>query len=236
MRKDPLEVAHIHLVRHGEALHNVEGDSVGRDPPLTHQGHDATQNIQLPTNPDLVLISPMTRTIQTALNIFPFLREQNPFPIPVEIWPDLRETHNAECNKGLPLVELSEKFPQFDYSRCSELWDYPPHSIEAATIRAERVRKALKELSATYSNIVVITHRGFIAYLAKGRRFNTCETRCYRFSTDEETQNPAIRKGVNCDTLLEQDFGPTVLVLESDLQRDFITSSSPMVGSETEGA
>lgn len=214
------------IIRHGEALHNIEHNNALRDPPLTLRGHNTTQKLVLATRPDILLISPMTRTIQTALNMFPSVQEGNAFPIPVEIWPDLREAHDAECNKVLPRAELSKEFPYLDFSSCSEEGDYPPHTIEAATVRAERVRERLKGLSASYTNIAIITHRGFIAFLVKGRRFDTSETRSYRFATDEEARNPTKRIGVNCDTLLEQDFGPTLLFLERGAQDGIITSLS----------
>lgn len=191
---------------------------------MTDSGHKTTRGISLLTRPDILLISPMTRAIQTALNMFPFLQEDHDFPIAVQIWPDLRETHDSECNRGLTRADLESKFPAFDSSCCKEDWDYAPHTAEAATARAEAVRKRLKELSAAHRNIAVVTHRGFIAFLAKGRRFDTCEIRSYRFATDEEAHESAFRKGVNCDTLLEQDFGPTVLVLDKDARRDMITS------------
>jgi broad specificity phosphatase PhoE len=202
----------VHIIRHGEALHNVDRASSCRDPPLTEAGHNATQTIQFSLSPDLILISPMTRTIQTAMNIFPFLRAQSPFPTSVQIWPDLRETHDARCNKGHSRAEMQAKFPQLDFAECHEEWDYAPHSIEDATERAERVRARLKALSGSCKNIAVVTHRGLISFLVKGRRFDVCEHRSYRFATEDEVNDEKVRLGLNCDTLQEQDFGPTVLV------------------------
>lgn len=216
----------VHIIRHGEALHNVTRENTGRDTPLTSEGHKATQKIKLPSQPDVLLVSSMTRTIQTALNMYPYLQDADTSQMRVEIWPELREAHDAECNKGRSRTELSQLFPQFDFSSCSEEWDYPLHTAEAAITRAEDVRNKLKELSATYPNIAIITHRGFIAYLVKGRRFNTGETRTYRFAKNEELKDPSMRHGINCDTLSEQDFGPTVLILEKDAQQDAITSLS----------
>ena len=65
----------MHWVRHGEALHNVRGEFASnkliRDPWLTPKGEE--QAIQLGTELDqkfdLVIVSPMRRTIQTALLI-----------------------------------------------------------------------------------------------------------------------------------------------------------------------
>lgn len=95
-----------------------------------------------------------------------------------------------------------------------------PHTIEGATERAEKVRLRLKELSQTHQNIAVITHRGLIAFLVKGERFAVCETRSYRFGTDEEAE--AERMGVNVDTGMVHDFGPTVLVEVERMEGDVV--------------
>ncbi|RMZ68251.1 phosphoglycerate mutase family [Pyrenophora seminiperda CCB06] len=213
----------IHLIRHGKAAHNVQSGYPDHDPPLTKSGHYTTKHIELAAKPDLILISPMTRTLQTAMNMFPFLVEQAPFDIPVQVWPDLREANDAICNKGLSRAELESKYPQFNFSECNEEWDYPEHTISRATERAERVRKRLKELSMSYSNIAVITHRGFKEFLVKGKRFGLAEVRCYRFASEEEARDEKVRRGVNSNTLKEQDFGPTVLILDESQRKDRTT-------------
>jgi broad specificity phosphatase PhoE len=209
----------IHIVRHGEGVHNVQRGYPHRDAPLTEAGIRDAQKIvcRLGSKPDLILISPMTRTIQTAVCMFPFLSHAGNFDIPVQIWPDLREANDAICNKGLGRADLQSKYPQFDFSGCPEVWDHPPHTIENATARAERVRQRLRGLSTAYQNILIITHRGLIAFLVKGRRFNLCETRSYRFATNDEMEDEKIRFGLNCDTLQEQDFGPTLLMVQEQL-------------------
>jgi len=123
----------------------------------------------------------MARTIQTAMNAFPFILGSTLFQAEVQIWPDLREAHDANCNKGISRSEMLVEFPQFNFAECPEEWDHPPHTIDDATARTEAVRQRLKELLKTYSNIALITHRGFIAFLVKGDRYDVCETRSYRF-------------------------------------------------------
>lgn len=147
----------VHIVRHGEGIHNVQRGYPHRDAPLTEAGvHDAAKiTSKLAATPDIILISPMTRALQTAMSMIPSLSDVGGPDIPVQIWPDLREANNA-----------------------------------------------------------IITHRGFIAFLVQGRRFELCETRSYRFATDNEMQDDKMRFGLNCDTLQEQDFGPTFLVLQ----------------------
>ena len=67
-------------------------------------------------------------------------------------------------------------------------------------------------LSKLHDSILLITHRGFIAFLVKDDRYDVCETRSYQFDTDEETEVDSLRFGVNIDTKAQQDFGATVLV------------------------
>jgi broad specificity phosphatase PhoE len=116
----------------------------------------------------------MTRTIQTALIVFGRHLNGSPAKVELQVWPDLREAHDAICNKGLSRADMVVKFPQLDFSACHEEWDYPPHSFEDAAARAEGVRRRLKDLSRSYKNIMLVTHRGFIAFLVKGERFDVC--------------------------------------------------------------
>lgn len=192
-----------------------------RDPPLTDLGMSKAVDIKLSAPPDLIVLSPMTRTIQTALIAFDTLIGSSPFKADVQVWPNLRETYDAE--------EMEQKLPQFNSLTCSEQWDYAPYSVEDATKRAECVRRDLKQLTKMYNNIALVTHRGFIAFLVQGSRFDVCgtpssstrkhqvqtdqsplETRSYRFAEDDEVEG--LRYSTSVDTQTAQDFGPTALV------------------------
>lgn len=134
----------------------------------------------------------MVRTLRTARLTF---RQWLP-STPVQVWPDLREAHDAPCNIGFGRKKLEAKFPELDFSECPDKWDYPPHNPEDATARAERVRKRLKALacSGDYQNIYVVSHRGFVAFLVEGDRFDVCgkiELFCFalRWLTDQALQN-----------------------------------------------
>ena len=48
----------VHIIRHGQWLHNVEHPYLLRDPPLTNAGNEATKQIDIPAVPDLIVISP----------------------------------------------------------------------------------------------------------------------------------------------------------------------------------
>ncbi|KAJ6457399.1 phosphoglycerate mutase-like protein [Mycena vitilis] len=170
----------IHILRHGQAIHNVQRGYPFPDPPLTDRGLDEARATVVNFQPDLIICSPMTRTIQTTLALFPDLLSRS--AIALEIWPDLREAHDAICNKGVQRAELSTAFPRLDFSRCNEEWDYEPHSHETATRRAESVRAALAERPE--QNILLVGHRGFINYLVAGPQFANCELRSYTLGPD----------------------------------------------------
>ncbi|KAJ6526216.1 histidine phosphatase superfamily [Mycena vulgaris] len=167
----------VHILRHGQAIHNVQRGYPLRDPPLTDQGLAEAGAVSMKFEPELIICSPMVRTIQTALAAFPDLLPQS--KIAVEIWPDLREAHDAICNKGVPRATLAAAFPRLDFSRCREEWDYEAHSDEVAIQRAGRVRAALAERPE--QDILLISHRGFISYLVSGPQFSNCELRSYTF-------------------------------------------------------
>lgn len=156
----------------------------------------------------------MSRTIQTAILAFPSIFRSQPFQAEVQMWPELREARDANCNKGSSRADLIRKYPGFDFSNLPLEWNYPPHTSESATVRAETVRKRLQDLSVSgqYRNIVLISHRGFIAFLVSGMRFDVCEVRSYRLVTSEEAEDNHARFGTNIDTGHPQDFGPTLLV------------------------
>ncbi|KAJ7137950.1 phosphoglycerate mutase-like protein [Mycena epipterygia] len=171
----------IHILRHGQAIHNVQRGYPLRDPPLTDQGLAEASAVPINFQPDLIICSPMDRTIQTALAAFPDLLLPSS-KIRVEIWPDLREAHDAICNKGVPRAKLAAKFPAIDFSLCREEWDYEDHSDEVAIRRAKRVRDALA--GRPEQSILLISHRGFIDYLVSGPQFSNCELRSYTFGPD----------------------------------------------------
>lgn len=123
----------------------------------------------------------MRRTIQTAIAAFPtaIKHDCNEEPIPIEVWPDLREAHDAICNHGSPVDVLQREFPDLDLSECKAEWTYETHTHERAEKRAEVVRQRLKDHPA--EKIVCITHRGFIAYLVESDIFANCGTSPFLF-------------------------------------------------------
>ena len=106
---------------------------------------------------------------------------------------------------GSSRAVLQEEFPMLDFSGCEVEWRYEAHT-HGVTRRAERVRRRLFE--ATAQNIVVVTHRGFIAHLVEWDIFENCEIGSYEFVDAEEAER--VRMGVDPDRR-PTDYGPTVL-------------------------
>ena len=114
----------LQLIRHGYSLHNELFTKIGvkafriplsYDAPLTNHGH--IESIELGYNWDkkhdieLVLVSPLTRTLETCMNIF---GDTN---IPIECHEFLREYPIGEdtCNKRSSLTEIKSKYPKIDF-------------------------------------------------------------------------------------------------------------------------
>ncbi|KAJ3877523.1 histidine phosphatase superfamily [Lentinula edodes] len=185
-----MSVKRFHALRHGQAIHNVQRGWPERDPPLTEQGLAEASGVPLTFIPDLIICSPMTRTIQTLYAILPKLKDHpmhyssngNEPDIRVEIWPELRETHDhATCNLGRSRAELEAAYPSLDFSRCHEEWDYPGHTDERAFQRAEAFLQELK--GRPESNVLIISHRGILRYIFGGEIFHNCELRSYEFDS-----------------------------------------------------
>jgi broad specificity phosphatase PhoE len=110
----------LHVVRHAEGTHNVNQDykdmsKHGIDARLTDKGKEqchrlASSSSTCPTmsqvlkGTELVVTSPLTRCLQTALLSFPTLTE-NP-RIPFVALESIRETVNYACDRRRPISEL----------------------------------------------------------------------------------------------------------------------------------
>lgn len=204
MREIEIEQKRICIMRHGEAVHNVQRGYPFPYPPLTERGRREASAI-IDFNPDLIVVSPMRRTIDTALAAFGDILAANR-PIPIEVWPDLREAHDAVCNHGSPVAVLRSEYPHLDFSECNDDWTYEKHTHAGAEERAENVRRRLKEHPAR--NIVLVTHRGFIAYLVQSHTFSNCEFGIFGFLSPEDAES---KRMTYSSERVMTDYGPSVL-------------------------
>tara|TARA_Y100000389_G_C17454188_1_gene516918 strand:- start:2372 stop:2950 length:579 start_codon:yes stop_codon:yes gene_type:complete len=162
----------IYLIRHGEALHNVLFKVVGnnaytkfRDTELTIIGKMQAEALgkkwKEKQNIDLILVSPLTRTLETALRIFPnnkksiiALDSLKEYPQSIQI-----------CNQRKDLDELIKTYNKVDFSNLNKnnYWnDYPlQQEIEVNKLkkRISVFKKFIKNRNE--KNIAVIGHSSY---------------------------------------------------------------------------
>lgn len=155
---------------------------------------------------DLVAVSPLRRTLQTAaigLNRVLLNAEHNP---PTVVCPLAAERCYMEADVGRPRSVLEAEFPQFDYSalpKDDSAWWYegstnepewrPPGQYKCGGEPKDAFGNrmiALKKWLAgrEESNILLVAHWGTINSLT-GVQFSNCEIRPFKFSqllSDEE--------------------------------------------------
>ncbi|KAK7924381.1 phosphatase SPAC5H10.03 [Apiospora marii] len=201
----------IHLVRHGEAEHNVSFNCQIRDPSLTEKGGAQCKALGK-TFPYMdrvtnLVASPLRRTVQTAHWAF-----VDPLPAPVSedekqqrrtilALGELQECSRHPCDIGLPVEELAQNAEHLDLSRVEPDWNSKTGlytaSEAAIRVRAERARVILRELAAKAAasaghdggddvHLVVVSHGTMIQYLidrpdARKAHFHNCEYRSYKF-------------------------------------------------------
>lgn len=111
----------IHLIRHGQSEFNAvftgTGDPMIPDAPLTPLGHAQAQAARVKAA-DLgireVMVSPLTRAIQTAEHIFPGAE--------LRVEPEAREHLGHSCDIGKLSSELKVHFPHLNLSHLQEIW------------------------------------------------------------------------------------------------------------------
>jgi len=148
----------IYLIRHGETPLTPErrfSGSGGSNPGLTEKGREQARAVArelAARQPEVLLVSPMQRTRDTAEEIGKFLGIA---PIFDEDWIE------ASFGKwdGLTPDEVEEQFPEEFKAWVSDAW-YPQGGGEAYAAVAERAGIALNKVAAEYAGqtVAIVTH------------------------------------------------------------------------------
>ncbi|KAA8909674.1 histidine phosphatase superfamily [Sphaerosporella brunnea] len=168
------------LVRHGQAEHNVDERYYLRDPYLTPLGEQQCMTLpaRFPQEPavDLLVTSPLKRTIQTTILGFP---DPIAAGVPVLALAELQETSEMPCDTGSdvsilqadPMLKATSKGAKVhvDFSRIPPDWPsktgfWSPEP-DALRERARAVRKWLAERDEDH--VVCVLHGGFLHYLTE---------------------------------------------------------------------
>ncbi|KAK3899346.1 histidine phosphatase superfamily [Staphylotrichum tortipilum] len=183
------------LVRHAQALHNVDNNI--HDPPLSVLGRQQCVDLKAnltPRSPNdldvgLILVSPMKRTIETALLAFGDLIERG---VPIVAHAGWQENSAQPCDVGSPLPSLPPLFPQVDFSLVDPV--YPDKTSPAGAFYApyrqpviDRGRAVLSELrDRPEKAVIVVSHSGFLRVGVTGRFFANADYRIFEFKEGVE--------------------------------------------------
>jgi len=175
-------------IRHGRAFHNVLSDKIGEkafslkesfDAPLVEEGilqaKELGENLKQLMKIDIVFVSPLTRTLQTAENIFEknkivrivAIDKMKEFPQGIEI-----------CNKRRNRIELKEKFKKVDFSLLDsdsdQMWREDRYEkIDELKERIDEFKQFI--MNETDNNIAIVSHNNFLKELL----FQNCGDETY---------------------------------------------------------
>ncbi|KAF3010335.1 hypothetical protein E8E14_007920 [Neopestalotiopsis sp. 37M] len=203
------------LIRHAQALHNIDGRYHLHDPDLSEIGFEQLKPLReslmahpLAQNAGLIVTSPMRRTIQTTLGSVDWLVAKG---VKVEADADWQENSAKPCDTGSPVTALGEEFPVVDFSSLDPV--YPDKSTPAGSRYAYNKKALLARgqhaLRGLYNRpekvIIVVSHSGFLRECISGFWFFNSDYRIFEFEERASDDQPYILK--QCDETLEQGGG-----------------------------
>ncbi|KAJ3734671.1 histidine phosphatase superfamily [Lentinula guzmanii] len=204
----------IHLTRHAQAEHNVDEDYSIPDPPLTPLGRRQSEELyaqtaELQQSADLLVTSPLKRTLQTTIigyrGIRARLESQNPAK-PIIVLSRLQEVNDFPCDTGSSRDELkqNDEFRGIDFESLEDDWnskqgewcmithapkrDFAPRSV-AVRARARWVRRWLRDRPE--QNIVVVAHGDILRQITKtspSKAWANTEVRKFTFVSDGDDE------------------------------------------------
>lgn len=178
----------IYFIRHAEGYHNLPplGNTKNYDikyPKITENGFsqiDNTKSLLKNENIEIILVSPLRRTLQTAGGIF---NKDKDLFIANE---DIREIVTNPCDLRRDIDKIEAEFPFIDFSQVEKKEKFcVTETIQSYNKRMDNFYKWLSE--NTYKSIAVVSHGVFLhTFLRKyGEKlgiedlsyFNNCECR-----------------------------------------------------------
>ncbi|KAL1624932.1 hypothetical protein SLS54_003656 [Diplodia seriata] len=193
------------LIRHAEALHNVDKDYSIPDPVLSQlglqqctelrdhlrQGKQRPQVSELAERAELIVVSPMRRTLQTALLGLDWLVNEKGVPLrPDAGW---QENSDMPCDTGSPVSVLEKEFPSVDFNGVDPTY---PEKVEPvgtnpyAFSRRAVVARGQSCLAWLHDRpekvVIVVTHSGFLRCAISQRRYANADYRVFDFEEGPE--------------------------------------------------
>ena len=173
-------------IRHGQSTFNAAWATTGTDPlhydaRLSELGREQVRDTRaslLRYPVEIVLVSPLTRALQTAVGLF----DGHPGKPAMRIVPLLRERVENSCDVGRSPAELAADFPALAFEHVPSVWwhvdgvaDERGVCLEPEAVvrgRVDAFRSLLRERPERV--IAVVGHGTFLRHLT-GRPFANCE-------------------------------------------------------------
>ncbi|KAI5920028.1 histidine phosphatase superfamily [Camillea tinctor] len=171
------------LIRHAEALHTLSEKGIEQCRVLAA---DLQRNLPFTADECRIIVSPLTRTLQTVHYALPWLRDKG---VPVEVRAEWQEWTDNPCDIGSDPASIKKDWPDFDFSQLDPI--YPQKvGLYGASPEAlrERASFAKRWLSGRHEKcIIVVTHSGFLKRTVVGEKFRNVEYRTYEVVDNCET-------------------------------------------------
>ncbi|KAH8815171.1 histidine phosphatase superfamily [Xylogone sp. PMI_703] len=184
------------LIRHAQAQHNVNKDYSLHDPALTDLGfgpqcQELATHLQnelpLAQEIDLIVVSPMRRTLQTAQQALGWLMERG---VPVVLRAEWQENSDKPCDTGTEIPVMAKEWLQFDWSTVDPvypsktgLYAFTGPALKARGVAArEWLRKRPEKV------IAVVSHSGFLRASVSYRKYENADYRIFDFAEGVEEE------------------------------------------------
>lgn len=242
-------------IQHNVHKHSNTTKSI-HDPPLTDLGrqqsaelHESLQASDLANKTELIVVSPMRRTLETMTIGLDWLIKKG-----VPVLPDANWHENADkpCDTGNTMDVISAEFPQYDFSAVDPL--YPDKTSNLASNPYAFTRKAivargqtcLKDLYSRPEKVIaVVTHSGFLRTAVCNRMFFNADWRVFDFDEEAtqkqgrfvlkewpetETKGGGMgRSDVGVFGIVETDFPPELDAAEGDARVEQVGEANEQV-------
>ena len=151
----------VYFIRHGEAEHNVNNDLTLKNPKLTHNGITQCNKMKkfYDNKPiDIIIVSPLYRTLQTASLLFPNKK--------IIAYEEIRESIHNPCDYRESVSDIKDTFGSIDFTGIENIdpfKDLPlKETLQHKLDRCKAMEKYIKSLP--YDNIAIVSHRSFIKH------------------------------------------------------------------------
>ncbi|KAF5564902.1 phosphoglycerate mutase [Fusarium phyllophilum] len=168
------------LIRHAQALHNGEEQCAQLRENLISTFSDKIDNV----DDVAIVVSPMRRTMQTAMLALGWLVERG---VKIEGNADWQENSSKPCDTGSPLSSISPSFPKVNLSSVDPLWpDKTSPSAEQYWYTKKSIlargQRALEDLKKRPEKLIfVVSHAGFLRLGVAGYWFFNSDYRVFDF-------------------------------------------------------